>query len=439
MLYRIIRPVARLALHTHFRKIYLTNAHTIPWDKPVILAANHPTSFIEPCLLATHLPKPLYFLARGNLFKKSLYSKFLYGVHILPIFRMKDGGYSKIKNNFSTFEKSFNAIAEGKTILIMAEGRCIQEKRLRPIRKGTARLAFGTIEKHGDVDIQIVPVGVNYTYPNEFRSEVMIDFGPAIPIRKYINLHRQFPHEATRRLTNQLEASLRNRIVIIDEVPDEPLTEFLLQQHRNDHPDPVFPIVSPTRERLMAETAIAQKVNHLDPSQKKHLKTLIQDYRQLLRQHRLDDWALANPLFSTWRNGLIVALGALPFLLGSLGNLLPLLLTRYIVRTRVRHVEDKMSVGIAVGIVAYLLYFITLLTLAFVYGNTTWVLFVILLPVWGYVALMYIDFFKKWWPTFRFNQLNNAVKTDLAAKRKAVQSFFLNASQQNNNNRLCEN
>ncbi|MFK7806382.1 MAG: hypothetical protein AB8F74_01150, partial [Saprospiraceae bacterium] len=63
MLYRITRPFAQIAIRTTFRKIYFTNEERIPWDKPVILAINHPTIFIEPCLLATHLDEPLHFLA----------------------------------------------------------------------------------------------------------------------------------------------------------------------------------------------------------------------------------------------------------------------------------------------------------------------------------------------------------------------------------------
>lgn len=30
----------------------------LDWEKPLILAANHPTAFIEPCILACWLPKP---------------------------------------------------------------------------------------------------------------------------------------------------------------------------------------------------------------------------------------------------------------------------------------------------------------------------------------------------------------------------------------------
>ncbi|MBK6903255.1 MAG: hypothetical protein IPH04_10715 [Saprospirales bacterium] len=68
MLYPITRPLAKIALSVFFRKLYLSGLENIDWEKPVILAANHPTAFIEPCILACWLPKPLHFMVRGDFF-----------------------------------------------------------------------------------------------------------------------------------------------------------------------------------------------------------------------------------------------------------------------------------------------------------------------------------------------------------------------------------
>ncbi|HKK79894.1 MAG TPA: 1-acyl-sn-glycerol-3-phosphate acyltransferase, partial [Phaeodactylibacter sp.] len=101
MLYYFVRPIAKLGLWVLYRHIHLSHTENIPRDKPVILAANHPTAFIEPCVLACFLRRPLYFLVRGNLFKKPLYDFLLRSLHMLPIFRLKDGGYGKLKHNYS--------------------------------------------------------------------------------------------------------------------------------------------------------------------------------------------------------------------------------------------------------------------------------------------------------------------------------------------------
>ncbi|MCB0636727.1 MAG: 1-acyl-sn-glycerol-3-phosphate acyltransferase, partial [Lewinella sp.] len=145
MLYAAVRPLAKIGLQHYFRRIDVAHLDRIPKDAPVILAANHPTAFIEPCILACFGDRPLHFLVRGNLFKKGIYDKLLRSLHMLPVFRFVDGGYEDLKQNYATFAACHEALAQRKTIMILAEGRCIHEKRLRPIRKGTARIAFGTL------------------------------------------------------------------------------------------------------------------------------------------------------------------------------------------------------------------------------------------------------------------------------------------------------
>ena len=59
-----------------------------------------------------------------------------------------------------------------KTILIFSEGNTRMQKKLAPLQKGLARLAFGAYAEKNVQDIQIVPVGVNYSNGKLFRSDV---------------------------------------------------------------------------------------------------------------------------------------------------------------------------------------------------------------------------------------------------------------------------
>ena len=127
MLYRLVRPLAALGIRANYQHICISNTDRIPVDKPVILAANHPTAFMEPCILACFLGRPLYFLVRGDFFKQPLYNFLLRQLNMLPVFRMRDGGYRNLKNNYSTFEACFEALKSNKTIMILAEGRTIHE------------------------------------------------------------------------------------------------------------------------------------------------------------------------------------------------------------------------------------------------------------------------------------------------------------------------
>ena len=57
MIYWILRHLARIAFKAYFHKIYLINLEHLPREGPVLIAANHPSAFLEACMLAAFLPR----------------------------------------------------------------------------------------------------------------------------------------------------------------------------------------------------------------------------------------------------------------------------------------------------------------------------------------------------------------------------------------------
>ncbi len=213
-LYPIVRPVARFVLGRFYRNIDITGLENIPKSGAVILAANHPTAFIEPCVLACFQHRNLHFLARGDLYKNRLANVVLRSLNVLPVYRMQDGGFGKLRNNYDTFAECYRALSRGKAVMILAEGRCIHEKALRPLRKGTARIALGALD--GDPalkEVSIVPVGVNFTAAGETRSTIMIRCGEAIPASTWLADYRRAPTPALTALTSHLRERLSPLVV----------------------------------------------------------------------------------------------------------------------------------------------------------------------------------------------------------------------------------
>lgn len=214
MIYFFVRPIARFILRYYYRNIDLTGLEHIPKGAPVILAANHPTAFIEPCIMACFQPRQLWFLARGDLFKSTLAKLALQAVNILPVFRMEDGGYQKLKNNFETFDACYRALSQHKAIMILAEGRCIHEKALRPLRKGTARLALGAMANDSTLrEVYIVPVGVNFTHAERVRDTVMVRCGEPIKASSFMEEYRGNEAAAIKSLTRHLRERLDPLVV----------------------------------------------------------------------------------------------------------------------------------------------------------------------------------------------------------------------------------
>jgi glycerol-3-phosphate O-acyltransferase / dihydroxyacetone phosphate acyltransferase len=422
--YRLVRPLASIALKTNFRKIYFSNAQVIPKNKPVILAANHPSAFMEPCILAVLLPMPLHFLVRGDFFKKPLFNKTLRSLHMLPIFRMKDGGFKKIKDNFSTFDQCYSTLAAGKVIMILAEGTTVHEKRLRPLQKGAARLALGTLEKYPDLDPYIVPVGVNYTASDKFRSYAMIEFGQPIAARDYKKDFQIDPNLAIKNLTDQLRDDLKKHIVIIESKADEELVEKLFAINRNNWTESSQPSVSKNNRLLKSEKKIADSINSMEEADKKKLENQTNEYLGLLKKNDLEDFAIAVGKIPEAKNWLVIILGLIPFLFGFVGNFLPIKIADIIIDKKVRLIEFRSSVKITTAIFLYILYFILLFILLIALGKYSLIFILLALPFFGYYAILYMEYFRQWRAINKLKQLDESILGKLKGMRNAILANF---------------
>lgn len=419
MLYRLVRPLAALGIRANYQHICISNTDRIPVDKPVILAANHPTAFMEPCILACFLGRPLYFLVRGDFFKQPLYNFLLRQLNMLPVFRMRDGGYRNLKNNYSTFEACFEALKSNKTIMILAEGRTIHEKRLRPIQKGTARIALGAFERFPDLeDVYVVPVGVNYTYAERSRTRVMIDFGEPLRARSYLEAGK-IGNKSINQLTDDLSAALKERIVIIEDPMDEPLAEELLRMQRPLLHLPTFPVINTAVEPLQKEKAMTEAVNAATVETKASWKSATGAFFQRLEKLKISELDVLGPKLAILPTILYLILGFVPFLLGYLWNLLPLGLARYIADNKVKDITFYTPVKWAVGIGAFLVWWILWIVIILTMSIYWAIPLLFVLSLFGYHAVYYEEAAKRLIESRTWERLSGSVKQDL--KRQADQ------------------
>ncbi|MEM1218058.1 MAG: 1-acyl-sn-glycerol-3-phosphate acyltransferase [Bacteroidota bacterium] len=386
MLYGLTRPLARVTLAVFYQKIYFSNKDRIPKNQPVLLAANHPTAFLEPCLLACWLPDPIHFMVRGSVFKNAFLAKLLRSLHLIPIYRMKDGGYEKIKQNFATLQEAEQVLLNKDPLLILAEGRTAHEKRLRPLQKGTARLAFSTLAQAPEQEVYIVPVGVNYTYAELFRSEVMIDFGEPIRTSDYWVAYKEHPSKGIRQLTQRLRQGLEERVVIIEDPADEDLVEFLLQIYRNTSEQSVFPVLESSDHRLFAEKQMANTIQGMGLEEKGELQCLVNEYQAGLVQARVNDLGVGQHQKTAVWDLLFVILGGIPALVGGVIAYPPAGLAAWYVDRKIKRLEYRASVLAALGMVLYALYFLSFFLLfGWLFGRSYigWALLVPALCYWS--------------------------------------------------------
>jgi 1-acyl-sn-glycerol-3-phosphate acyltransferase len=97
---------------------------------PLLIASNHPNSFLDAIIVATLFKKPVYSLARGDSFKNKFYASLLRSLNMFPVYRISEGA-ENLEQNYETFEKCKDIFKEEGIVLIFSEGRCVNEWKLR--------------------------------------------------------------------------------------------------------------------------------------------------------------------------------------------------------------------------------------------------------------------------------------------------------------------
>jgi 1-acyl-sn-glycerol-3-phosphate acyltransferase len=184
LLYGFLKIISRLAMHIYCRKVVINKPEMLCIRGPVLLACNHPNSFLDSVILDTLFREPVWSLARGDVFKKPLYIRILSALRILPVYRTSEG-VENLSENYKTFEACIDIFRKNGIITIFSEGKCVNEWHLRPLKKGTARLALKAWSEKipsGDenIPLRVLPVGINYSSFRLFGKNVFIRFGEII-------------------------------------------------------------------------------------------------------------------------------------------------------------------------------------------------------------------------------------------------------------------
>jgi len=182
MVYRLLYALVGWCRALYFSRISLQNLPE-DWQKnvdpyrPRMLCANHPSSFLDAVLVASFLSFPLGFLGRGDAFTPR-FGKFLRRhFHMMPVWRHREG-YANVHRNYETFDEANRYWSKGGSLIIFSEGLCVQEWKLRPLPKGSARMVWNAFQE--GLDLEIVPVGINYEHFNGPGKTADIRFGDTV-------------------------------------------------------------------------------------------------------------------------------------------------------------------------------------------------------------------------------------------------------------------
>ncbi|WP_282134485.1 lysophospholipid acyltransferase family protein [Seonamhaeicola maritimus] len=199
-----VRAYLRLGMFFYFEKVVVHNIENIPKDKPVLLLGNHQNALLDPLLIATKGSRFSFFLTRAAVFKKKFISNLLGSLQMLPVYRIRDG-WNNLANNNAIFETCSELLKDGEAIVIFPEGNHNLARRVRPLSKGFTRIVFDTLEKYPDLDLQLVPVGLNYVHAAKFSDSAALFFGKPISAKEFTSDNR---NEGIVKLKSKIQTEL---------------------------------------------------------------------------------------------------------------------------------------------------------------------------------------------------------------------------------------
>ena len=139
LVYWLARAVLQPVFHLYFRLSRIGREH-LPESGPVILCSNH-RSFLDPFVIGTCLRRPVYYVAKEELFRYRVVAWLLSSLGAFPVVRGAGD-----QDMLATAKA---ILARGDAVLMFAEGTRIRPGALGRPKRGVGRLALETRRARG--------------------------------------------------------------------------------------------------------------------------------------------------------------------------------------------------------------------------------------------------------------------------------------------------
>ncbi len=171
-LWFLIRPIFRLIF-----RISAEGIENVPREGGCILAANH-RSNLDPFVLNTISPRPIFFMAKHELFKIPILSWIIRKAGAIPV--------KRTTRDIGALKKAIELVNNGYCIGIFPEGTRAKPGQFRKPQSGVGLLVSKTSGEVVPVRIEgtdlVMPVGSSF--PKIWKSPIKIKFGKPLKIDK---------------------------------------------------------------------------------------------------------------------------------------------------------------------------------------------------------------------------------------------------------------
>jgi glycerol-3-phosphate O-acyltransferase / dihydroxyacetone phosphate acyltransferase len=390
ILYNVLVNPCGWAQHIVLKRMELWGKDKVPTDVPLIIAANHPTAFMDPILLAALLDEPMYHMTRGDIFAKPLANMVLRSMNMFPVYRTRDG-YGGSRRNQMVFQYVLDKLKEHKTIVIFVEGQHHLSSELLYPQKGIAHLAQYALEQGSDLqNLKILPIGINYLHGDKKWDDVSIVIGDAFDAKDYFQPDTEGDKGAG--LLKRIDADLKQLVHHLENKNDQSIFDLGRIMHRSEANHRVLPQVKQhNRANYDLDMALVGRINAKPEAEKEAIRTEAETYTKELEKARITDGEVYR---GGARNGLdfwYLVLFFVPFLLGYLGATPIRLLSDWLVKNKVKKPEFTTSVHAGVGILFGALWYGAVAIWGFLSGHPYLIALTLSLPLLGWFVNLYLE------------------------------------------------
>lgn len=353
-LYNSLKFLVRTSFPIFYRRIHVIHQERFRLQGPTILATNHPNTLIDALNAAGRADQIVHFLVNASLYKSNISRRFFDFMFCIPIKRRQDPADTGVRNEQS-FERLSQHLHEGGHVFIAPEGGSEAGRRLRPLKKGIARILLQVRQEYPDAPaVRILPIGFTYSDASRFGSSLIVNVGEPIRDIDWSDAFRQNEPQAIRDLTHHLEKTLRS--LIID--TRNPQEDRLLQ-HMEDLLQTTDPMDQ--KDAFFRAQRLLSKLHEWQeqaPDDFRSFHTALTDYAEALERHHISSEALVGHQESIARHALWLTLGLPIYLFGYINNFLAAGIPRFVATRPAIDKEYQATVQILLGLVTVPLFYL---------------------------------------------------------------------------------
>ena len=411
--YWLLQQYTNLFYRSYFKKIFVNNLDYLPRNQPVILAPNHQNTLIDALALVYSAKCQPVFLARADVFKGRVLIHFLNFLNIMPIYRMRDGA-SNVRKNEEVFEKTLSVLKSKLNPLCMfPEGTHGDKRRLRPLKKGIFRIAFMAQEHYkNNPGVKIVPVGMDYSHYQKFRSTLFINFGRPVEVSEYYKVYTANSNEGINQLRERLAKEMSELMIDIQTEEYYDLYQGLRTVYNAEMRKKLKITGDSLPDRFIADKRMISALNEYvegNPGKISPLGNKVSEYLKGLDRLNLRDRVLEKdcyPLLTRLLESLALFILLPVHILGIINNYIPYKIPA-IYAKKIKDPQFHSSFKLVMAMVFFPVYYIILIILALIFFGPWWIklAYILTLPLTGLFAFRYYTELKKLAARFRYSRL----------------------------------